>query len=138
MVRLGHWAMFAARPLRPYKADTARLPRDVAEVPATDSLASNRLLCSLVSEGPGNLTRGNLTAWTFDRLSGPAKTTQVRGLALRESRTHGGNYRFLSIRCDCNCDHFHRLPLSVGTCNGSGGLWRTGWRRTAFASVSIR
>jgi len=25
----------------------------------------------------------------------PAKTTQVRGLALRESRTHGGNYRFL-------------------------------------------
>src|SRR5262249_28024088 len=59
-------------------------------------------------------------------------------LALRESRTHGGNYRFLSIRCDCNCDHFHRLPLSVGTFNGSGGLWRTGWRRTAFASVSIR
>src|SRR5262249_44252909 len=44
----------------------------------------------------------------------PAKTTQVRGLALRESRTHGGNYRFLSIRCDCNWDHFHRLPLSVG------------------------
>src|SRR5262249_8293930 len=68
----------------------------------------------------------------------PAKTTQVRGLALRESRTHGGNYRFLSIRCDCNCDHFHRLPLSVGTLNGSGGLWRTGWRRTALASVSIR
>jgi hypothetical protein len=33
---------------------------------------------------------------------------------------------------------FHRLPLSVGTFNGSGGLWRTGWRRTAFASVSIR
>jgi hypothetical protein len=26
----------------------------------------------------------------------------------------------------------------VGTFNGSGGLWRTGWRRTAFASVSIR
>src|SRR5262249_42230836 len=68
----------------------------------------------------------------------PAKTTQVRGLALRESRTHGGNYRFLSIRCDCNCDHFHRLPLSVGTLNGSGGLWLPGWRRTAWASLSIR
>src|SRR5262249_46818677 len=59
-----------------------------------------------------------------------AKTTQVRGLALRESRPHGGNYRFLSIQCDCNCDHFHRLPFSVGTLHGSGGLWRTGWRRT--------
>src|SRR6516164_8752492 len=46
-----------------------------------------------------------------------------RNMALRESRAHGGNYRFLSIRCDCNCDHFHRLPLSVGTFNGSGGLW---------------
>jgi len=56
-------------------------------------------------------------------------------MALRESRAHGGNYRFLSIRCDCNCDHFHRLPLSVGTFNGSGGLWRTGWRRTPFASA---
>src|SRR5215813_10134422 len=49
-----------------------------------------------------------------------------------------GNYRFLSIRCDCNWDHFHRLPLSVGTFNGSGGLWPTGWGRTAFTSVFIR
>jgi hypothetical protein len=39
-----------------------------------------------------------------------------------EGRTHGGNYRFLPVRCDCNRDHFRRLPLSVGTFNGSGGL----------------
>src|SRR5262249_50949705 len=87
----------------------------------------NRPLRNLLAQWGTGITLSNYLAGSF------------RGsLALRESRTHGGNYRFLSIWCDCNCDHFHRLPLSVGPFKGRGGLGRPAWYRAAFASVSIR
>src|SRR5262249_31327551 len=116
---------------------------------ARDGAANSTLILHYVGDGPtadglvfacievpDNLTRRNLTASTFDRLSGSAKTTA--SLALMKSRKHGGYYRFLPVRCDHNRDHYHRQQLSVGTLNGSSGLWCTGWRRNAFASISIR
>jgi hypothetical protein len=63
---------------------------------------------------------------------------QAKVRALTESRRHDDKHRFLPVRCDRSWDHFHRLPLSVGTFKSSHGLWRTSWRRAAFASLSIR
>ena len=44
----------------------------------------------------------------------------------REQGRHDDKHRFLPLRCNRNCDHFHRLPVSVGPINSSRGLRRTG------------
>jgi hypothetical protein len=69
---------------------------------------------------PGNLTRDNrplFIGWVGGYFRGPRialKQHKCERPAWRESKTHGSNYSFLPVRCNRNCDHFHRLPLSVG------------------------
>lgn len=100
-----------------------------------NDFTSNRLLRPLARKVPGTRSRqaGRFpkigSAATLDGRPDCIQTTYPQSpSSVTENETHYDRYRFLPVRCDRSWDHFHRLPLSVGTFNSRRGLGRTGRR----------